>query len=260
MMSQPKIFLSVGRASKPEQEDFIRSVEDYLNASGFIPQTVGRTYFSSQQPLKTIAELMHECSGTVILAFERLHIVTAVDKRGSPKETPLADVNLPTVWNQIEATMAYMATHPLLVLVENGLRHEGLLEQGYDWYVKSVSLDRGAFADREFIGIYTDWKKRVEQRAATLAQADAAPQLNDIRNLAAVAEGMTKLFAQEELVTLCGSLGVELESIAGNHAKPVQALEVVQHFERVGRSTHLIDRLYQLRPEGSWLKLYSGSK
>ena len=68
---------------------------------------------------------MQECVGTVIIAYERIHLATAVEKRGSPKEKPLDGLNLPTVWNQIEATMAYTLGHPLLVLVEKGLKYEG---------------------------------------------------------------------------------------------------------------------------------------
>lgn len=58
-------------------------------------------------------ELMDECAGTVILAFERTQIVQALEKRGSKDERQLADLKLPTVWNQIEATVAYSKGHPL---------------------------------------------------------------------------------------------------------------------------------------------------
>jgi len=86
-----------------------------------LPQTVGRTFFSSKQPLVAIKELMHECAGSIIMAYERTHLVEAIDKRGSPQEARLQGLNLPTVWNQIEATMAYTLGHPLLVVVEDGL-------------------------------------------------------------------------------------------------------------------------------------------
>ena len=161
-----KIFLSVGRTFTPQQEIFVSTLENFLTSQGFTPQTVGRTYFSSQQPLKAVMELMDECAGSIILAFERTQIVQAFEKRGSKDERQIADLKLPTVWNQIEATIAYSKGHPLLVIVENGLKAEGLLEQGYDWYVQSVPLSQDALSGREFQGMFSDWKRRVELNAA----------------------------------------------------------------------------------------------
>ncbi len=57
--------------------------------------------------------------------------------------------------------MAYVLGHPLLVIVENGARDEGLLETGYDWYVQRVDLDPATFGKKQFIGVFADWKRRV---------------------------------------------------------------------------------------------------
>jgi hypothetical protein len=162
------VFLSVGRASTPEQEQFISALEKYLSSNGLTPQTVGRTYFKNQQPLKSVTECMADCAGTIILAFERLYIQDGTERRGSKQQSPLGNVTLPTVWNQIEAAMAYALGHPLLVLVENGIKSEGLLEHGYDWYVKWIDLQDTAFAQPEFIGVFTDWKRAVEDNYKAL--------------------------------------------------------------------------------------------
>jgi hypothetical protein len=155
------VFLSVGRASTPEQEQFITALEKYLSSNGLTSQTVGRTYFKNQQPLQSVAECMADCAGTIILAFERLYIQGGTERRGSKHQSPVGNVTLPTVWNQIEAAMAYTLGHPLLVLVENGIKSEGLLEHGYDWYVKWIELQITAFTEPEFIGVFTDWKTAV---------------------------------------------------------------------------------------------------
>ena len=168
------VFLSVGRASTPEQEQFISALEKYLSSNGLTPQTVGRTYFKNQQPLKSVTECMADCAGTIILAFERLYIQDGTERRGSKQQSPLGNVTLPTVWNQIEAAMAYALGHPLLVLVENGIKSEGLLEHGYDWYVKWIDLQDTAFAQPEFIGVFTDWKRAVEDHYK-------APHHNNLR-------------------------------------------------------------------------------
>jgi hypothetical protein len=159
------VFLSVGSASTPEQEQFITALEKYLSSNGLTPQTVGRTYFKNQTPLKSITECMASCDGTVILAFERLYIQDGTERRGGKRQGPVGNVTLPSVWNQIEAAMAYSLGHPLLVLVENGIKSEGLLEEKYDWYVKWIDLNETAFAEPAFIGVFTDWKVAVQSNS-----------------------------------------------------------------------------------------------
>ena len=161
------IFVSVGRTSTPEQEKFVSAIEQYLRDNGFEPRIVGRNAFSSMQPLKFVEQLMQECSGTIIIAFERIYIQEGIEKRGSEAEKVMRDTKLPTVWNQIEAAMAYVLGHPLLVIVENGIRNEGLLETGYDWYMQWVKLDASTLNSREFSGVFGDWKKRVENYQKT---------------------------------------------------------------------------------------------
>ncbi len=155
------VFISVGRTATPEQEAFVSAVEAYLQENGLNPRALGRSDFSSLQPLKFIEQVMNECSGTVVLAFERIHVVEGVELDGSEDEKPLVNAKVPTVWNQIEAAMAYVLKQPLLVIVEKGLRNEGLLEFGYDWYVQWVKIDPAIVEGREFMGVFEDWKKRV---------------------------------------------------------------------------------------------------
>jgi len=81
---------------------------------------------------------------------------------------------IPTVWNQIEGAMAYNLSLPMLVLVESGLRIEGMLESGYDCYVQKVALDRGTFLSPEFIGIFNDWKDRCLSHAPLSEQHQRA--------------------------------------------------------------------------------------
>jgi hypothetical protein len=172
-MAAASVFLSVGRTSTPRQETFVSALEQLMRRHGLRPQTVGRTSFSVDQPLKHVANLMRECSGTMIVAFERVYIERGAERRGSENELRLGECGLPTVWNQIEATMSYVLDLPLMVLVEHGLRSEGLLEKGYDWYVQWVDLDATTLKGAEFRGVFDDWKSRVKSRAAS--RSDDAP-------------------------------------------------------------------------------------
>jgi hypothetical protein len=167
-----KIFLSVGGVANEEQEAFIKLVEDRLRAEGLVPHTVGRNTFSSDAPLKTVMRLLDECSGTVVIALERLYFAEGMEKRHGPSQRKLSEVKISTPWNQIEAAMAYNKGHPLLVIVEEGLRTDGLLEKGYDWYIQSMRPISAALATQEFNGVLASWKAKV------LAQkVDAAPAI-----------------------------------------------------------------------------------
>jgi hypothetical protein len=197
-----------------------------------------------------------------IVGFERLRVVQAIDRRGSDAERALADFALPTVWNQIEAAMAYAHGLPLLVLVQEELRTEGLLETSHDWYVKRLPLGAGATSDREFRGIFDDWRSRVEARHAEAAPpsrpvdrqtgssptreavAEAGPIL-DRRRLRTALETR---FSDDELRGLCFDLRVEYENLPGA-TKAAKAIAIIEYFERMHRAEELIRWIRELRPD-----------
>ena len=96
-----------------------------------------------------------------MIALERSYFASGTEKRGGFKEIAIADVKLPTPWNQIEAAMAYASGLPLMVVVEAGLKSEGLLERGYDWYVQSVKPEAAALHTNEFNGVLASWKQKM---------------------------------------------------------------------------------------------------
>ena len=85
----------------------------------------------------------------------------AFERRGGPKEGALSEVKLPTPWNHIEAAMSYARGLPLMVVVEAGLKSEGLLERGYDWYVQWVNPEAAALTSNEFNGVLASWKQKM---------------------------------------------------------------------------------------------------
>jgi hypothetical protein len=155
------VFFSVGRTMTPSQHEFVAAIETLLAANGFLPRTVGRTDLAQQKPLQLIADVMRECSGTIVVALERLRINQGVELCGDPTVENLSGISLPTVWTQIEAAIAYTLGHPLLAIVESNLRNEGVLEEGYDWTVKWVDLDPQSLNNGEFSTVLGDWKNRV---------------------------------------------------------------------------------------------------
>jgi len=104
---------------------------------------------------------MGKCSGVVVIALERLFVMAGSEKRGGASETRLADLKLATSWNQIEAALAYARGYPLLVLVEEGVRPDGLLEKGFDWYVQTVKLESASLNTPVFNGVLASWKAKL---------------------------------------------------------------------------------------------------
>lgn len=261
-----QIFLSVGRTFTDEQETFVSDLEKFLKAQGITPLTVGRSYFSSQQPLKAIDNLMRECSGTMIVAFERLHIQHGFEKRGSTAESPLQAVNLPTVWNQIEAAMAYTLGHPLLVMVQNSIRSEGLLERGYDWYVQWVDLRSQVFWEPEFTGVFGDWKRRLElfdeaqksQTTRSQIPISHSPLEKKTYKLEQFYNIMLQAYASEaslERMMLFG-MNEHLKAVAGGASLGELIFNLVAWADRVGRFDELVQIAHQYNPGNQALEAF----
>lgn len=73
--------------------------------------------------------------------------------------------------------MAYSRDLPLLVIVEAGLKSEGLLERDYDWYVQYVQPDGAALQSNEFNGVLASWKEKMRQRPTTTSPSKAVADL-----------------------------------------------------------------------------------
>ncbi|MEI5673202.1 MULTISPECIES: hypothetical protein [unclassified Nocardioides] len=204
------VFLSVGRTSSVEQEAVIKALEQALRTTGVAPRTVGRTDFSSAAPLKQIEKVLDECHGTVVLALERMSVEKAVARRGSPDESAISQIRLPTVWNHIEAAMSYRQGLPLLMIVERGLLPEGLLEPSYDWYVQTIAPDPAAFQTNEFRAVLADWVKKVEAHAAGASVIDTPVQDVTALPLGVLLKSMTV----PQIWAALGSIGALLVTVA----------------------------------------------
>ena len=256
-MPAARIFLSIGRTENKNHQQLVETVENYLKMNDLLPQTVGRTFFSSKQPLVAVKELMHECAGSIIMAYERTHLIDAIEKRGSVQEAHLQGLNLPTVWNQIEAAMAYTLGHPLMVLVEDGLKYEGLLETGYDWYVMHIKPEENLLASAEFQGVFTDWKRRVlafqaqkEQQKERGETAVSQPQVPH-NLLVHLRQVLADRFSPGDLQTLCFDLNVPYENLSGEEHR-LKALNLIQTLERTNRIDDLISFGQKIRPDVNW--------
>jgi hypothetical protein len=157
------VFLSVGHALTPEQELFVEAVKALLKSHDLVPRTVPRTDLALQQPLKHITQVMRTCSGTIVVALKRIQIIHGIELQDSSGTSLLTNVSLPTVWNQIEAAMAYSMEQPLIAIVETGLRNEGVLEEDYDWYVKWLDLNPESLTEPGFLETFAMWEKNIKK-------------------------------------------------------------------------------------------------
>lgn len=251
------VFLSVGRTFTKEQEQYVKAIENFMLTHGIKTQTVGRNYFSNQQPLKSIEELMKQCSGAVILALERIHVETALEKRTSPQEKRWERINLPSVWNQIEAAIAYAFGLPLLVIVENNIKSEGLLETGYDWYVKWINIEDILFEDPEFTGLFDSWLKSVQEYNASKNNAPEfipTEVIGTSKHLTQLRQILAERFDEDELRGLLFELDPDLdyESLPGQ-TRPIKAMELVKLMKRHDRLDDLIKVGQKHRPDINWM-------
>jgi hypothetical protein len=157
-----KIFLSVGSTYNENQESFVSAFETFLGQNGCERLTVGRGNYYASQPIVAARELMQKADAVVVIAFTRLAVEKAVDKPGCDNESEILDRSYPTVWNQLEAAMAFGLKLPLLVIIEKGLYQEAMLKDRMEYRTLVTELDNKYFSSEEFRGIFSDWKKMIE--------------------------------------------------------------------------------------------------
>ncbi|MEW6084041.1 MAG: hypothetical protein AB1607_05525 [Chloroflexota bacterium] len=156
------IFISVGRISASEEDDFLHAVENILKSHGLNPRTVGRTDFADENPFQKVLHVMKECSGIIVIASERMVFERGIEFPKSIEKTGLRQVFMPTIWNQIEAAMAYALHLPMLVIAESSLRPDGFLEREYDWLVlRWGDLLPEHLNSAEFLSVFEKWKTKV---------------------------------------------------------------------------------------------------
>jgi len=155
------VFVSVGSNLSSRQNTLVDALEDQLRRIELSPHTVGRNNFSSKAPLDAVTDLMNTCSGVVIVALERFYFPRGEERRGSSKHQMLTEISLPTPWNQIEAAMAHSRGLPLLVIIDERLRQDGLLGMANGWYVHVVDVESETFNSPAFTQVLSDWRTRL---------------------------------------------------------------------------------------------------
>jgi hypothetical protein len=128
------VFLSVGKLYTRDQETLLERVMNGLQAAGLTSQMVPRDQSYRENPLREIRTVISQCRGAVVIAFTRTCFEAGTEWPGTSMAHSFDGRNLTTVWNQIEAAMAFQRGIPVLTLADDRLHQEGLLSPKHPEY------------------------------------------------------------------------------------------------------------------------------
>lgn len=156
-------FLSVGEPHNELQRKYLNRLVAHLARRGIAAQTLGRNFWSIENPLIPVQRKMREVHGAVILAMERFHSKQGIYKEGSRREKAVGDQYFATVWTHIEAAMAYQLELPLLILKDERLIAEGMFDPGiHEWMIVRINSEDPDELKRDPIKAFIDsWVEAV---------------------------------------------------------------------------------------------------
>jgi len=206
-----KVLISKGSAATQEQRAFVDAVLEMLDTVRLSARIMGENEWSHEQPLKAIRKIIKECDGAVVIAFTRTQFEEGLELKRD-QTLSISNIKLPTTWNHIEASMAYSYELPLLVVAENGLKSEGLIEDGYDWRVYWTDMNPEEVKSDRFKGFLQSWKAAVEEKKLS----PPSPEVD----LSKVGLGkLISMISLPQLWKLIGVLATVITLVAGGSYK-----------------------------------------
>lgn len=170
-----RIFLSVGATYTLELENYVKELEALLATRGVECITPGRSRHYSRQPVLEVRDLMKSVDAIVVLAFPRFIVESGVGmpnanygerETGEPnKPDIMKDVKYPTVWNQIEAGIAFGLGKPLLVIMTENIKREAMLQDRFEFKTIIAPVKVNAFSSVPFLGKLDDFLSHVRRRS-----------------------------------------------------------------------------------------------
>jgi hypothetical protein len=183
-----RIFLSCGTPATESQASFLSAIEAHLKSHNCQPQTVGRSVYAVRQPVQAARDLIAECDGAFVVAYERTRIIKGYEKPGSANEVEINNEVHPTIWNQMEAAMAYSNQLPILTLVQTGLKRQGMLSDRFEWAAIEDDLNQNLLNGEKFRQIFDEWISLVDKH-----QSAKIEQKNNNRSMRKSSQYMTLL-------------------------------------------------------------------
>lgn len=164
-MRQPKIFVSMGTPYTERYQNFRDELESILRDNlGTDPRIIGKNEYPTGSPLQKIKEVMLDCDGVLVVAYERKFVEVGQEKRSGQSQTSIVGRTYTTPWNHIESAMAYSLGIPLYVICEKGLSEEGLIEAKLDWYVQYLDFNLDSLRDKNVQNSLRSWVNTIKGR------------------------------------------------------------------------------------------------
>jgi hypothetical protein len=110
------IFISRPTWISKEFQEGLDGFLSFLDTHEINPRTLGSTDYPTESPLDEVITIIGECKGAIILGYPQIYVT-----KGKIKDVDNVDFLLPTEWNHIEATLAYMKKMPLLIIHHKGV-------------------------------------------------------------------------------------------------------------------------------------------
>jgi hypothetical protein len=178
-----KIFVSCGTPFTPQVEEFVTAIRSHLEFNGCTPQTVGQGESSVRQPIFHARRLIAACEGAVVIAFERVRIIEGIDKPGVDPPNLLKNEAHPTVWNHMEAAMAYAQDVPILLMVQKGLKRQGMLSDRSEWHTQEIDFTVEFLRSKQFNQVFQEWLSLVQERREKPKKLDFDPSEIELKDL-----------------------------------------------------------------------------
>ena len=163
-----RVFVSVGATYTQAQEHFVSTFESLLAENDCERLVVGRDNPPARQPVLEVRDLMKRADAVIVIAFTRYLVRKATEKPDaddSKQIRKIEDERYPTVWNQIEAAIAFGLNRPLLVIMEEGLKSEAMLKDRLEFRAIVLPLDSARLKTDDFKTRFASFTKLARRRS-----------------------------------------------------------------------------------------------
>jgi len=163
-----RVFVSVGATYTQAQEQFVSAFESLLAENDCERLVVGRDNPPARQPVLEVRDLMKRADAVIVIAFTRYLVkkATEMPDANDPKRIcKIENQRYPTVWNQIEAAIAFGLNRPLLVIMEEGLKSEAMLKDRLEFKTIVLPLDSARLKSDDFRKRFASFTKLARRRS-----------------------------------------------------------------------------------------------
>jgi hypothetical protein len=128
------VFVGGGRRYSIVQTAVFDALCGGLTSRNLQPSTFSRENWNYDDPLQGVVEHLRGCYGCLIFSVSRYYVPYQYEFPNSDEQIVRSEVILPTVWDYIESTAAYVLGIPLLNIVDQTLYTQVILSTKYASY------------------------------------------------------------------------------------------------------------------------------